>query len=264
MPSERASILMYHNIGIPPKGAKLRSLYVTPRMFCFQMWYLKKAGFQVVSLNEILRFAREDKNASGGKQKKQKRLISLTFDDGFLDFYENAFSVLKKYGYPATVFVVSGLAGGENLWDAGQLGVRKKLMDWEKIKILRENGITIGAHTRTHPKLSSLPPEDVKKEVHGSMAEIEEHTGEAADFFCYPYGDFNDSAVREVKKAGFLGAVSVARGFVSRGDDPFKLKRIPVRLNTWPLSFIYKLHSDYEAKKGGEIKKGRQLEKGGA
>ncbi len=251
---------MYHNIGIPPQGAKLRSLYVTPRMFRFQMWYLKHAGFQVAPLADVVDFSKKTGffgNASGKAKKKQKRLISLTFDDGFLDFYENAFPVLKKYGYPATVFVVSGLAGRENLWDA-HLGVSKKLMDWEKIRTLRENGITIGAHTRTHPKLSSLPPEDVKKEVHGSMAEIEEHTGEAADFFCYPYGDFNDSTVREVKKAGFLGAVSVARGFVSRGDDPFTLKRIPVRLNTWPLSFIYKLHSDYEAKKG------RQLEKGGA
>ena len=243
---------MYHSIGVPPKGAKLRSLYVTPRMFRFQMWYLKRAGFQVVPLKDIVDFSNGgEAPGESGKSQNKKRLISLTFDDGFLDFFENAFPVLKKYGYPATVFVVSGLAGRENLWDAGALGVRKKLMDWEKIRYLKENGITIGAHTQTHPKLSSLSPDDIKKEVHGSRAGIKERLGVEAEFFCYPYGDFNDAAVREVKKAGFLGAVSVGRGFVCRGDDPFALKRIPVRLNTWPLSFIYKLHSDYEIKKGG-------------
>lgn len=244
-PLERASVLMYHNIATPPAGAKMRGLYVTPRMFRFQMWYLKRAGFRVVPLKEIVDIAK-----AGGKDKKQKNLVSLTFDDGYLDFFENAFPVLKKYGYPATVFVVPGLAGRHNLWDSDCLGAKKDLMDWEKIRYLNNNGITIGAHTQTHPRLSSLSPEDIKMEVFGSKAQIEEQTGRPADFFCYPYGDFNDVAVRVVKEAGFHGALSVERGFVSMGDDPFTLKRIPVWLNTWPLSFIYKLHSDYEARKG--------------
>ncbi len=234
---------MYHNIGIPPKEAKLRGLYVTPRMFRFQMWYLKQAGFQVVSLKEIVDFAK-------GGNARGKNLISLTFDDGYLDFCDNAFPVLKKYGYPATVFVVSGLAGRHNLWDADGLGVKKALMDWEKIRFLDENGITIGAHTQTHPKLGSIATDDAGREIFGSKAQIEKQTGGRVDFFCYPYGDFNGAAVQAVKEAGFLGAVSVGRGFVFRGDDPFTLKRIPVRLNTWPLSFICKLHSDYEIKKG--------------
>ena len=246
---ERASVLMYHNIGIPPKGAKLRGLYVRPRMFSFQMWYLKRAGFQVVSLDEMVRFAKED---SGKFLKKSggKRLVSLTFDDGYLDFFENAFPVLKKYGYPATVFVVSGSAGKYNGWDSDTLGVRKTLMDWDKIKLISKEGITIGAHTVSHPRLSALSGDGIVKEVSGSKAEIEERIGKPVDFFCYPYGDFNDEAVRQVRDSGFLGAVSVNRGFLYKGDDPFKIKRVPVWLNTWPLSFIYKLHSDYEVKKG--------------
>ena len=101
---------MYHNIGIPPKGVPLKSLYVTPRMFRFQMWYLKTAGFKVVSLQEILSFIKGNDS--------DERLVAITFDDGYQDFYDNAFPVLKTYKLPSTVFLVSDLVGKENIWDS--------------------------------------------------------------------------------------------------------------------------------------------------
>lgn len=233
---------MYHNIGSPPRGARLRGLYVTARMFRFQMFYLKAAGFKVVSLKEIAGFA-------SGKVEVPGRLIALTFDDGYMDFYENAWPVLKKYGYPSTVFLVPGQAGGENAWDSEKLGVSKKLLDWEKVRELAAAGVEFGAHTNTHPHLTSIPASQMKQEVAGSKKAIEEKTGRRVDFFCYPYGDYDYDVALEVKNAGFLGATSVERGFVMPGDDVFTLKRVPVRLNTWPLSFIYKLHTDYETGK---------------
>ena len=59
----KAIILMYHNIDNPPKNARIPNLYVTPRMFRFQMWYLKTAGFKVVSIQDMLALASKDNNS---------------------------------------------------------------------------------------------------------------------------------------------------------------------------------------------------------
>src|SRR5574341_2420285 len=103
----KAIILMYHNIDHPPKGARIPNLYVTPRMFRFQMWYLKIAGFRIVSIQEML--------DSVSKGDIKNNLVAITFDYGYLDFYKNAYPVLKHYGYPSTVYVVSGLVGKNNV-----------------------------------------------------------------------------------------------------------------------------------------------------
>ena len=236
---------MYHNIGMPPGRGKagMRSLYVTPRMFLFQMWYLRAAGFKVVSLKKILDFVRGAEGAPG------QRLIALTFDDGYTDFYENAWPVLRRYGYPSTVFMVPGLAGRTNVWDSERLGA-KKLLGWPEVKEIAAGGVSFGAHTNTHPFLTKISPRHMKEEILGSKKAIEEKAGRPVEFFCYPYGDYNAEVLRQVREAGFLGSTTVKRGFTFRGDDPFELKRVPVRLNTWPLSFMIKLHSDYEIRKG--------------
>lgn len=238
----RATILTYHNIGIPPKGAKMRGLYVAPTMFRFQMWYLKVAGFKVVSLKEIIRFidgSNEDEN-----------LVAITFDDGYQDIYENAYPVVKKYGYPATVFVVSDLIGKENLWDHENLNVRKRLLDWDTILELKGNGVDLGSHTKTHPFLTKLSANELDNEIIGSMEAMEERLKCTVESFCYPYGDYDERAVDSVRKAGYKAALTTRRGFVHKGDNPLELRRVPVNLNTHPLSFINKLHSDYEVKRG--------------
>jgi peptidoglycan/xylan/chitin deacetylase (PgdA/CDA1 family) len=238
----RATVLMYHNIGTPPKGTGMRGLYVTPRMFCFQMWYLRFAGFRVVSLGEILDFARGNKPVG--------KMVAITFDDGYQDFYDNAWPVLKKYGYPSAVFLVSGLIGGENIWDSDTLRVRKRLMDNNLIHELRENRVTFGSHTKSHPFLTRLSVEELADEISGSKSDLEAKLSVPVEFFCYPYGDRNGNVEETVKAAGYHAAFTTDRGFVHRGDNLFTLKRARVSLNTHPLSFIWKLHSDHETRKG--------------
>lgn len=232
---------MYHNIAIPPHEGSLRSLYVTPRMFRFQMRYLKVAGFKVVTLNEILNFI--DGEIADDK------LIALTFDDGYQDFYENAYPVLREYGYPSTVFLVSDLIGKENLWDYPERGIRKRLLDWDRIIETKNHSVVFGSHSKTHPFLSELSDAEIAHEVKGSKDAIEERLNMPVEFFCYPSGDYDERVVNAVKQAGFLGAVTTKRGLAHRGDDPFEIRRSFIRLNTHPLLFMYKLHSSYEDRK---------------
>lgn len=232
---------MYHNIAIPHHEGSLRSLYVTPRMFRFQMWYLKVAGFKIVTLNEILSFI--------NGEIADDKLIALTFDDGYQDFYENAYPVLREYGYPSTVFLVSDLIGKENLWDYQERGIRKRLLAWERIIEMKNRGVVFGSHSKTHPFLSKLSDAEIAHEVKGSKDAIEERLDMPVEFFCYPSGDYDERVVNAVKQAGFLGAVTTKRGLAHRGDDPLEIRRSFIRLNTHPLLFMYKLHSNYEDRK---------------
>jgi peptidoglycan/xylan/chitin deacetylase (PgdA/CDA1 family) len=240
----KAIILMYHNIGIPPKGARIPNLYVTPRMFRFQMAYLKTAGFRVLSIPDLLAVVEAGE--------PRQNVAAITFDDGFADFYDNAWPILNAHGYPSTVYVVSGLVSGHNAWDDRHEVIKKPLMSWDRLIEISGKGVQIGSHTRTHPQLTALSPDALKEELSASKREIEEQLGRPVVHFCYPYGDHNDRIREAVKNAGYRYAVTTQRGHVSRGNDPCALRRIPIKLITNPFSFLYKIHTDSEIRKGGQ------------
>ncbi len=233
-----AIILMYHNIGRPPRGVKNAGVYVTPEMFKFQMWYLNFAGFNVVPLNDIADFI-------GGKVTGRK-IVALTFDDGYQDFYENAYPVLRAYKFPSTVFIVTDLVGKENVWDHKDVNARKSLMGWETIQRLKKEGVTFGAHTRTHPFLSGLSAESARDEIYNSKLKIEEQLQLPVGLFCYPYGNYDSETVEAVKDAGYKLAVTTKRGLVRKGDNIFEVRRSFIRTHTNPFLFLCRLHSPYE------------------
>jgi peptidoglycan/xylan/chitin deacetylase (PgdA/CDA1 family) len=237
-----AFILMYHNIAHPPANGRLKGLYVSPAMFRFQMWYLKVAGFAVVPLREIVGLT--------GNSSPHKKVVALTFDDGYEDFYDNAFPVLKEYRFPATVFVVSDLVGATNTWDADSLGIRKRLMAWDRIRELSAHNIFFGSHTRTHPFLTRIGNDRAREEIYRSKKTIEEQAGSSVEAFCYPYGDCNDTVKNIVREAGYKVAVTTNRGSVHAGDDPLVLRRAFIRYNTHPLLFLCKIHTGYEDRRG--------------
>jgi len=241
----RAIVLTYHNIGIPPRGTGMPGLYVTPRMFRFQMWYLKIAGFKVVSLRDILKFVRGESHSN--------KLVAITFDDGFQDFYDNAYPVLKMYKYPSAVFLVSDLTGKENIWDYKKIKDRKRLLDWDKILELKNDGVIFGSHSKTHRSLTSLSEKELKDETEGSKKAIEERLKSPVEFFCYPYGDYSEEARSAVKEAGYSAAITTRRGYVLMNDNPFEIRRVSIKLNTHPLSFLYKLHVNYKARDGLKV-----------
>ncbi|KJR40338.1 polysaccharide deacetylase [Candidatus Magnetoovum chiemensis] len=237
-------ILTYHNISKPLKYISHQGLYVTPRMFDLQMRYLKFSGFKAVSLFEML-------DILNGSYKYNSNVVSLTFDDGYEDFDENAFPILRKYGFCATVFIVSDLIGKTNAWDRGQMhSVKKFLMDWQRIRYLSSQGVYFGCHSKTHPSLVKIGKEQLEAELIDSKKDIEMRLDKKIDFFCYPYGDYNDHVKEEVKKAGYSLALTTKRGPIEPATDAFALPRVSIKLKTNPIFFAYKLHTNYEKRKG--------------
>lgn len=234
-------ILMYHNIGQPPEGAKLRGLYVRKGAFARQMWLLKLLGYKGLSMSAALPYLRGEKSG---------RVVAITFDDGYLDTFELALPILNAVGFNATCYFVSGRSGQYNDWDAATLNVQKKLMTDDQIKEWNAAGMEVGAHSRTHPRLTKSTDEELQIELAGSKTELETLTGASVTQFCYPYGDLDTRVAQAVLKAGYEAATTVQRGRASPGDDLMRLKRILVSGSSILYLFLIKLLTKYEDKRG--------------
>lgn len=207
-------VLMYHNIDIPPKEAKLKSLYVKPKKFDNQIKFLKKFGYDFISSDNL--------------NKETKKSILLTFDDAFKDFYKNALPIIKKYNAKAIVFVPVNLVGTFNQWDYEKLNVKKAVMNWDEIKDLVKEGIEIGSHTLNHPFLTKIPIAQSKLEIEDSKKILEDKLGIEVKSFCYPYGDYDEKIKELVIKAGYKYAFTTKEGDLKESADFFEIKRIMV------------------------------------
>jgi peptidoglycan/xylan/chitin deacetylase (PgdA/CDA1 family) len=153
-------------------------------------------------------------------------VVALTFDDGFLSVYEHALPVLTRYGFPATVFVVSDYCGRTNCWPSQPAQVKRQpLLNWQELHELIRAGLSAGCHTRTHPDLRDLATSEMLQEITGAKSRIEDALGAPVEAFAYPYGAYNHK-VRAMVASEFFLACSTVLGFVGSGSDPFALERL--------------------------------------
>jgi peptidoglycan/xylan/chitin deacetylase (PgdA/CDA1 family) len=179
--------------------------------------------FRVIPLGELI--------AKLERGEPLNRHLSITFDDGYRDNFENAVPVLERLALPATFFIVSQWIGSNVVpwWDAH--GPRHTWMTWEQVRELRRRGFEVGSHTRTHPDLGSITGPVAVKEILGGRLEVEERLEERIDLFAYPYGGWQhmaDSNRELVKAAGFRCCCSCYGGVTMNGDDPFRLQRVAI------------------------------------
>ncbi len=215
-------ILMYHNIARVPRGVRVyRSLYVSPASFARQMGLLSMLGYRGMSMSDAMPYLR-------GEQ--QGRVAVITLDDGYVDNLESATSILRRYAFTATCYVVSGYIGQFNAWDADRLGIRKPLMTADQLRGWHAAGMEVGAHTRTHVRLSQCDDAQQHDEIQGCKAELEDRLGTRVTQFCYPYGDYDGRAINAARHAGFEAATTTDRGRADAGDgvDLWRLPRIQV------------------------------------
>lgn len=228
-------ILMYHKVN-PDPGTGGLGLRVPPDKFEWQMKYLRKNGYETVSLEDVM------DHFEKGKHLPDKPIV-ITFDDGYKDNYRFAYPIMKKYGYTGTIFVVSKAIGNTNFFDVEKkLQPENKIMDWHEIRELAEAGFTIGAHTVDHPHLAEVPPEVARHQIEESKRALEHGLKKPVEFFAYPYGSYNDTVADLVKQAGYRAAVTTELGLAKADSNPFKLRRIRVTGHYSNEKFIEELH----------------------
>jgi len=218
-------ILMYHSV--TPAAKKGDRLAVSVAAFERQMRFLKEFRYNVVSLEEMSGMIR-------GGRKIPRGTVAITFDDGFEDNYIYALPVLKRYNLPAAVFVIVNEIG----WP-GRL-------NWDEMKMMSGSGLIVfGDHTFSHPRLTALNEEGLKKEIIESKRIMEEKLKQPVRMFCYPFNDYNDGIKRIVKDAGFELAVAVFPKNGSVARDPYAMGRVPVLFISDNLLLFWVQNSGY-------------------
>jgi peptidoglycan/xylan/chitin deacetylase (PgdA/CDA1 family) len=208
-------VMMYHSVGaegatLDGYGAKLN---VTPEAFARQMQFLHEHGYTVLPLESFIERIKR-------KERIPHKTVAITFDDGLKNNFQNAYPVLKKYRFPATIFVATDFVG------------KKRFLTRDDIRIMRENGISIGSHTVSHVWLPSLTEEGIRSELVRSREILEKMTGERIAVLSYPLGAF-DGRVRSIaEEVGYTGAVSTNPGPDYPDRDPYALKRIRISMTS--------------------------------
>jgi len=192
----RVPILTYHYIAGNPNAKDIArdSLSVSPDKFEAQMQYLAQAGFTPVTLDTLY-------GIFNGQTSAPAKPIVLTFDDGYIDFYTNAFPILRKFNFHAVSFIPSGLIGGSYY------------MNWGQIKEIASTGlVTFEGHTVNHANLASISYSAMLKQLIDSKNVIQANTGYPVNFISYPNGFTNGTVQAAARQAGYVGGVGVWYG----------------------------------------------------
>lgn len=236
------SILMYHQVGPYPRPKAHKASFCHIRQFRQQLAYLKLAGFRVISMAEAY------EGLFGGGVIAPRSVV-LTFDDGYQDFHDHAWPALQEYGFPATVFLISGLIGQPARWQTDFERIAP-LMDAPTIRRLQDEGVHFGSHAVNHDRLPQLDTEAVRHEVFDSKAALQDLLGREVSHFCYPYGEYDQRARDFVEQAGYQTGLTCIRGAANFADNPFEIPRKAISYGDNVLGFAWKLHMKH-ARKGG-------------
>jgi peptidoglycan/xylan/chitin deacetylase (PgdA/CDA1 family)/SAM-dependent methyltransferase len=211
-------ILMYHSIA-DDGPAELAPYRVAPAAFRQQLRYLRRHGYHSITLQEWV-------DGIAAKRPVPGRPVIITFDDGYRDFIQNAWPLLSRADFSATVFVVTEKVGRLADWDG--LAKPLELMSWEELRTVSDAGIAIGSHTASHKDLASLSPDRVRVEGERARAMLHEHLGTEVSMIAFPWGKSEPATRAVLAQCGYRIAVRSWGGASPLGDDPLNLSRIEI------------------------------------
>jgi peptidoglycan/xylan/chitin deacetylase (PgdA/CDA1 family) len=195
-------VLYYHLIDDNLYGP-YTSMFVSPKEFDKQMNYLKSSGYTVIPLDQI-------ENAG-----QYTRPAIITFDDGYEDNYTNAYPILEKYHFPATVFMISSLIGKPGYLTNDQIIEMGDLVSFQD-------------HTVTHRPLATLNPQVQDYEMSASQKAIEAITGHLVFAIAYPNGSYNQTTITIAKRYFKYAFIMTPGGIYHTGDDPYTIRRLNI------------------------------------
>lgn len=207
-------ILLYHNI---PIGKSARSEYymsTTQKQFEKQISGLKELGYTFITYDDLIKYYNNELALP-------EYVVLITFDDGYLDNYENAFPIIKKYNIPATMFVIDSCVGAPGYFS------------WEQAKEMEASGlVSIHTHGKNHIPYGNESAETTANDVSYAHSNIESQLGHpTAKIFAYPYGSYSDSSIANLKDSGFVQNLLGETYNTSSSLDLSQLKRIFAKQN---------------------------------
>jgi peptidoglycan/xylan/chitin deacetylase (PgdA/CDA1 family) len=228
-------ILLYHSISADP-SSEAAPFAVAPLVFRRQLAYLREQGYAAATISELVRDLRR-------RAPLPERLVLLTFDDGFADFYSDALPALEEFGFPATLYVTSGFVADQR--DDLRAASPGPMLSWGQLLEVAERRVEIGAHSHSHPELDALVPRVLEREVVRPKRLLEERLGLEVASFAYPHGYANARLRRGVRVAGYRSACAVRNLPSHPGDDQYFLARQTILPTTGMEAFRQVLTAPY-------------------
>ena len=205
-------VLTYHKL---TRNGTPDAMTVREADFEAQMRFLRENGYRVIPLDDLFEFLRF-------RRQIPARSVVITFDDGWRSVYDIAWPILKKYGYPATLFVYTDLIVGS-----------RETLSWEQVRELSRDGLDIQCHSKTHRYLGRKERKEsfrdyfeaVRKEIVESSRILRKHTGREVKYLAYPYGDTNAFVVAMLRREGYRLAFTVERESSPFFSNDFRVSR---------------------------------------
>ena len=256
---EGCPILAYHNITESGMIGK-RWLNVSSKSFMKQMAYLYHNHYHVIKLEDFVRFMNKEDSIP-------KKSVVITFDDGYKNIYRIAYPILKEHDFPATLFLTSAFIGKKAIfpWLESNRDVSQRIrenesewlpLSWREVKEMSTNGISIGSHTMTHPRLGALDEKEMAWEIRESKNMIERKIGKRVSLFAYPFSLLHSrisvergalDSIRDVlTEVQFDAACSTEIGRNCKNTDRFVLRRIQIEEEDSLIHFKAKIHGAYD------------------
>lgn len=167
----------------------------------------------------VLTFGQAVEKWKAGEQFNENTAV-LTIDDGYLCFYEHGWPLLKKYGFPATIFIQTETVGGNDF------------MTWQQIREIREAGIEIGNHSATHDHFLNHPwvsfASTFENDLQVSTEIFRRQLGETPKIYAYPYGEWKTSMEDILRSNGYMAAAVQKSGVFCESSNAFAIPRFPM------------------------------------
>jgi peptidoglycan/xylan/chitin deacetylase (PgdA/CDA1 family) len=209
----RLTVLTYHHVGSRTEHSAYPFLTVSAEQFARQMAWLHRRGYHTITPRQWLACRTRS-------EQLPDKPVMITFDDAYADLETAALPVMQSFGFTAVIFSITERMGLPTPWD-GFL-----TMSCEQLQRCAARGMEIGAHTRTHPDLSTLPLGDLEFEIAGSRLDLE-RAGLPPVSFSYPFGRYNEAA-RQCAEGAFLLAFTEREGRNTFRTGPFEMRRTMV------------------------------------
>ena len=199
-----ATVFMYHKFGV----SKYPSTSVTINQLEDHIKELTTNNYNIVSLDFIVDTIINDGDLADNT-------IGISVDDADKSFFEVGWPLFKKNNIPVTLFVTTGTIANNN----------KSYLNWNQIRKLKEEGVTIGAHSHTHAHMPDISIEDVKKEIELSNKIFLKELGEIPTLFAFPYGETNTDIINLIKEYKFKVAFGQHSGIINETSNMYYLPR---------------------------------------
>jgi peptidoglycan/xylan/chitin deacetylase (PgdA/CDA1 family) len=226
---------MYHRVAEACNAWEARYA-IAPAQFEAHMLALRRAGMRAVAAGSLVDWL------EGGSPLPASSFV-MTFDDGFRSVREHAHPVLQRLGWPYTVFLVSGLIGGQDIWTRSANPDCRSfpLLNAEEILDMQREGVSFHSHTCSHASLPTLDDQRLAAELVESRVALERLLGRAADLLAYPFGHVDERVAAAARRAGYRAAFSTQPGFNRHDIDRHWIRRIDVYGTDTPAMLLRKV-----------------------